>query len=66
MKCDFQLGIVPGVLSCTARPIYECACSRCTAEDDPFRTCEAHRADVNVRHAQVFPSRVVHWVKISP
>lgn len=66
MKCDFQLGVVPGELPCKAHPIYECMCARCAAEDDPFRTCEAHRADVNVRHAQVFPSRVVHWVRIAP
>lgn len=53
--CDFELGLVPGVLPCKKKPTFKCGCDRCSAEE-PFRSCAEHRADVELRHERVYPN----------
>lgn len=62
-QCDFQLGVTPGVLPCTTPPAFRCICARCQREGDDgtFRSCAAHRTNVEERHGLVCPAYAVVW-----
>lgn len=64
--CDYQTGVTPGVIACKQKLAFVCGCSRCGSEqeDGKFHSCADHRAEVEERHAHIYPRHRVVWYGI--